>query len=157
MKIKDPNNIPPHVLRLMPESERPKGALLPEERAEAAASAADAKLEKEIQNRIEGYLGTKGVPCCRPRMDKKSHIRKGWPDFTFSYRGRFIGAEVKTPENSLSDDQKEALKAIRAAPSSGLGVVVRSMEDVVELLRIIDDNPSVRLEELPGRFTEINQ
>jgi hypothetical protein len=38
--------------------------------------------EREMHNLFANWLRLNGVPFIHARMDKKSTIRKGWPDFT---------------------------------------------------------------------------
>jgi hypothetical protein len=151
----DSNNIPDNIKRLMAPSDKPKGnAGITFDQAQEKR---DQREEREIQRDIATDLDRRGIPYCRPRIDRKSTIRIGWPDFTLSYCGRFVGLEVKTATGRLSPEQQDCLFAIRAAPSCGIAVTVRSLADVVELLRILEDSYSPPVGPMPERFTRLDQ
>jgi hypothetical protein len=88
--------------------------------------------EREIQEQIANYLRQQNIPFYRARMDKNTTGTIGWPDFTFPYRGRFYGVEVKFGGNHESPEQAKCLGMIQ--DSGGVGVVVRTLHEVVTLL-----------------------
>jgi len=106
------------------------GRTMPEVIAEA-----DAKAELTIQGEIANYLRLHGVEYLKPDGRKKSPLPKGWPDFTFAYRGVAVGMEVKTPLGVLSRDQVS--QHARMAPHWRM-LVVRGVPEVQALLRAID-------------------
>lgn len=61
------------------------------------------------------------------------YLPKGHPDLVLILHGRYIGLEVKRPGKFMSSDQMEFAQKIREA--GGIYWVVRSVEDVDELLR----------------------
>ena len=67
---------------------------------------------------------------------KKATGRKGTPDFIFCYRGRFCAAEVKYGEGRLRTEQVKVLRKIQEC--GGAANVVRSLEDVRELIAVVD-------------------
>lgn len=60
----------------------------------------------------------------------------GIPDILASYKGRFLGLEVKLEYNKPSKIQEVKLKLINR--SGGIGRVVRSIEEVEEVLVMVD-------------------
>ncbi len=129
------NHIPPHLLPLMPESERKRLGKAGLTVAEAVAIADD-KAELDLQGDIAGYLRLHEVEYIKPDGRKRSPLPKGWTDFTFAYRGVPVAMEVKTATGKLSVDQ-ENLHPKLAANGWRVGIV-RSVTDVQALLRSID-------------------
>lgn len=151
----DSKNLPDSVLRCMAPGDKPKGnagLTFPE-----AQEKADTRAEREIQNQITTDLTRRGIPYCLPRIDRKSTIRKGWPDITFAYRGRFIALEVKTSTGKLRPDQRQCLAALRDEPCRGLAVVVRSLADVIIVIRWVEREYMKPGMPLPERFTRLDQ
>jgi len=136
----DSNNLPDALIRRMRPEDRPSG------NAGLTQAEADAKREQReeraIQQDIERDLMRRGIIVCRPRMDRKSTIRKGWPDLTFAYRGRFVALEVKTASGKLSHDQRDCIEALRSDPCGGVVAIVRSLRDVQSVLASIDAAPA---------------
>lgn len=60
-------------------------------------------------------------------------MRPGWPDFEIMWRGSAYFIEVKTPKGRVTDQQRAAMEALRAAGC--LVEVVRSVDDAVALLK----------------------
>lgn len=60
----------------------------------------------------------------------------GIPDILASYRGRFLGLEVKLDYNKPSKIQEVKLDLINR--SGGVGRVVRSIADVEDVLSMVD-------------------
>jgi len=136
----DSTNLPDAMLRRMRPEDRPSG------NAGLTQAEADAKREQReeraIQQDIERDLMRRGIIVCRPRMDRKSTIRKGWPDLTFAYRGRFVALEVKTASGKLSHDQRDCIEALRSDLCGGVVAIVRSLRDVQSVLASIDAAPA---------------
>ena len=104
-------------------------------------------LEKDIQNSILEYLWMAGVYCWRndsvgffdPKrktfLKRKSRFSvNGVSDILGVLSdGRFLAIEVKTPKTKkrVSKDQKSFLEAINR--NNGIGVVVWSLDQVVEM------------------------
>ena len=61
----------------------------------------------------------------------------GIPDILASYKGRFLGLEVKLEYNKPSKIQEVKIELINR--SGGIGRVVRSIEEVEEVLREVDE------------------
>lgn len=61
----------------------------------------------------------------------------GIPDILASYKGRFLGLEVKLEYNKPSRIQEVKIELINR--SGGIARVVRSIEDVEEVLREVDE------------------
>lgn len=76
-------------------------------KAVKGADRAEAQAEKAIQDEIARYLDLHcdELTYIRPRMDKPSTIRKGWPDFSIFGGEKYLLIEVKVPGKGLSPDQ----------------------------------------------------
>lgn len=83
--------------------------------------------------RNAGYYDTK---LKRFRTQQSKYFRKGVPDIILIYRGRFVGLEVKSEKGVQSRDQKVFAQDI--LKSEGLYYVVRSVEQVQEILNILE-------------------
>ena len=108
--------------------------------------------ETEIQGSIIDYLSyrrnlifqrTNNIPVPKGSKNGKLIFRslpkgskKGWPDITLCYRGRFVGLEVKRPNGSQSIDQKNVEKEIKA--SGGHYFLVTSVEETIKVFEELD-------------------
>lgn len=132
MKIEGP--IPNHILKLMPKEDRPIG--IPGMTHEEIEDRNQKRNEREIQGQISNYLRLREIVFCNPRMDKKSNIQEGWPDFSFAYCSIPIGLEVKTSSGTASGAQIATHERMRR---NGWQVfIVRSVEEVKVILDTIE-------------------
>ena len=108
------NELPDALLRRVSPQDRKSVGLPPpmSEIVSRAAAKSDAKREKDLQNKIENFLRLRGTTVLRPRMDKKTRIKKGWPDFTFAIKGRAVAMEAKLPGENPSEAQAKKLSAL---------------------------------------------
>lgn len=92
--------------------------------------------ESALVAKIKVYLRSKGA-----------YVEKIWgggfqsagiPDLIACYKGIFLGIEVKVGNNTASDIQLAKIALINKA--GGFGVVVWSLDEIVELLSYIDAN-----------------
>ena len=65
----------------------------------------DQKSEKLIHHTFEAWLKLNQIPYLHSRMDKKSTIRVGWPDFSIFYEGKTAFVEFKQAGKQLSHEQ----------------------------------------------------
>lgn len=99
------------------------------------------KGEKDIQKQIANLLTLRGVPFINPPMHKRSMLPKGWPDFTFAYRGNPLGIEAKVLGGEPRPDQ---VKTLQAMADNGWQVhVVTSLAEVQTILRVIDSTHNI--------------
>ena len=70
----------------------------------------------------------------------------GIPDILASYKGRFLGLEVKLDYNKPSKIQEVKLEWINR--SGGIGRVVRSVDEVEEVLATIDKEEESKMRRL---------
>ena len=85
--------------------------------------------EQKLQATIIKYLTAKGAYVVKVISASKA----GVPDIIFCIKGRFFAIEVKIGKNKPSALQEANIESIRNA--EGTAVVVRSLDEVVELLR----------------------
>lgn len=72
--------------------------------------ACDRKAEKLIHHLFEAWLRLNGLAYVHSRMDKKSTIREGWPDFSvFGPGGKVAFVEIKLKGKELSVSQMEVM------------------------------------------------
>lgn len=93
--------------------------------------------EAKIKQRIIAYL--KKFPpeelfywsqVAHPRM------RKGLPDISVIYKGRYVGLEVKTEKNKPTLNQEVTMERIKQA--GGVAEVVRSVAEVKAVLNALN-------------------
>lgn len=91
-------------------------------------------LESKIQKEILAYL----------RKNKIFHLRfqaqtniNGIPDIICCYKGLFIGLELKQENGRATELQKRKLEAINNA--GGIGVIIKSLKEVEDLFKEIDN------------------
>jgi hypothetical protein len=119
--------IPDRVLRLMPKEERKPMGKAGVTSAEAQEKQDD-RSERELQNQMENWFRLNGIPAFRQRMDKKSNMPKGTPDFLCCVDGWFVAFEVKIGSNTTTLEQMNCLASINHA--KGCARVVFSLDGV---------------------------
>lgn len=90
------------------------------------------KSERELQNLIENWFRLQGIPAFRQRMDKRSNMKVGTPDFIVCHQGGFYAFEVKVGNNVLTKEQNDCLNEIETA--GGQSWVVRSLSEVKRII-----------------------
>jgi hypothetical protein len=91
--------------------------------------------EKEIHQAFEMWLRERQVPFITSRMDQKSTIAKGAPDYCVTWMGRCLYIEVKTEKGRLRDNQAKAIDYIRR--SGNRVEICRSVSECVEAVQSI--------------------
>jgi hypothetical protein len=104
-----PVTLPDSMLRAMSKPDRKALGLIT---SEEALCAQQIRQERDMHNLFTNWLRLTGVPFIHARMDKKSTIRKGWPDFTLLWQGRALCLEFKLPGQPLDPDQVEVHAAL---------------------------------------------
>ena len=90
-------------------------------------------LESSIQKEILTYLKHKKV--FHIRFQAQSNIN-GIPDIICCYKGFFLGLELKQEKGKPTELQLKKLEAINN--NGGIGVIIKSVEEVKELFDNID-------------------
>lgn len=85
--------------------------------------------EKQIHNGFIAYLKRERLSYSHHRMDKKSGIAVGFPDFCIIHCGRALLLEIKTPKGRLSEAQREMIKQLTL--NGNITEVCRSVEECV--------------------------
>jgi hypothetical protein len=126
--------LPQHVVNLMDPKDRarlgPAGLTSGELHTKL-----ERRAEKELHRDLVRYLNWLGIPFCHARMDRKSSIAIGYPDFTFPYLGKFVAWEAKTATGKLSPEQEKTRLAIEG--QHGEYRVIRHLGGAAEHLREI--------------------
>lgn len=74
----------------------------------------EAKIEKELQEQIIGFLERNNTVVIRSRTDKKTSTNVGTPDLIFALKGRAVGFEVKMPGKKPTKEQTEMMARMTA-------------------------------------------
>jgi hypothetical protein len=61
--------------------------------------------ERKLHHMFEAWLRLNEIPYVHSRMDKKSTIRVGWPDFSIFSEGKTVFVEFKQAGKELSPEQ----------------------------------------------------
>lgn len=97
-----------------------------------ALAAAEAKHERELQKQLAQLLDLRDIVFATPRMDKRSTLKVGWPDFTFVIGGKPCAWEAKIRDNKLTSEQQELHTKMRL---NGWTVqVIRNVNEAIEFL-----------------------
>lgn len=83
--------------------------------------------EKELHGQIVKLLREMRIPYANARMDRRSTLAVGYPDFTFPHRGRFVAWEAKVGTNKLTPEQEAYRDQIEA--HGGSYRVIRTLQD----------------------------
>jgi hypothetical protein len=127
--------LPPHILEKMDAKDRAslgKAGRLQSEIDEKIKERA----EKDLHHDISRFLNLLGIVFCHARMDKKSGITVGWPDYAFPYKGLFVAWEAKTG-TKLSHDQLSVKH--RIVLQGGHYRVITHLGECKDHLREIDE------------------
>jgi hypothetical protein len=133
-QYRDPRLIPDRLVRMLPPEERKRlgrHCMTQEERQEKI----DAKSEKVFQDQIASLLRHREIFFGQQRMDRRSNIVIGYPDFWFCYRGVPIALEAKVGSNQQTPEQIEAQR--KMTENGWNYYVVRSLTEVKEILERI--------------------
>lgn len=91
-------------------------------------------IESDVQKNIISYLKKKRVYHFRFQAQ---YNLNGLPDILCLYKGFFLGLELKREKGGTPTTlQKRKIKAIN--DNGGIGVIVRSVDEVEEILNNID-------------------
>lgn len=97
--------------------------------------------EGDIKRVIMDYLNS--IPGCYARtlqlggVGKRTNNSKGMSDIIGSYKGWALAIEVKTDKGKVSAEQ-EAFLAGWTIRGKGIGIVARSLDDVVMILKNVE-------------------
>ena len=89
--------------------------------------------EKDLHREIMQLLDAHLIPYARARMDKRSTLAVGYPDFSFPFRGCFVAWEVKVGKNHLTPEQEMYATSIER--HGGCYRVIRTLGDAERHLR----------------------
>lgn len=92
-------------------------------------------LEDKVQDHIKSYLTKKRI--YHWRFQAQSNLN-GIPDILCLYKGFFIGLELKREKGGHAT-QLQLRKIKNINDNGGIGVLVRSVEDVDKIIKAIDN------------------
>lgn len=135
-----PPVLPDHILKRMSPEDRKSLGRAGMLASEAAAKCVD-KSEKAMQAEIQAYCDLRGWPCFRARMDRKSTLPNGTPDFLICLPftrgvasiGLFVAVECKMKGNKPSREQEDHLRNIRG--NHGETMVAYSSHEALQWLK----------------------
>lgn len=88
--------------------------------------------EKKIEKEIKDYLFQKRVYHIKIHAD--SFMVPGIPDIICCYNGRFIGIEVKRPNNKKGQSDAQKIHEENIVKSGGIYILADSLNDVKEII-----------------------
>lgn len=99
--------------------------------------------EAQIQRQVLDYLRLRRIPATR---NQAGHVRvgsswinlgsPGWPDIIACWRGRFLGIEVKRPDEMPTTLQDKVHAELKAA--GAMIWVVHNIQDLIAALKALD-------------------
>jgi hypothetical protein len=96
----------------------------------------DSGSEKQLQDHMANLLNQRTLFYLRSRMDKKTTLPCGMPDFfIFLPNGRFLAVEAKVEGGKLSDDQKRVFDRFWAYTGHVVHIVW-TFQQFVDLLNL---------------------
>ena len=98
-----------------------------------ADTAGARKSERLLHHTFEAWLRLNEIPYIHSRMDRKSTIREGWPDFTVFRHGVVCFIEFKIAGNGLSEHQEGVIKELQRA--TFLPLVTGSVSDAIAWIK----------------------
>ncbi len=128
--------LPNNILRRMDPADRAKLGKAGRTAAEVLERG-EARAERELQRQIEQWLGLKGYPFYRQRMDRRTTGKVGTPDFLVCVRGRFVAIECKVGRRELTEAQSRELTSVYL--HEGYAVVATSLQDAMTICRLAED------------------
>lgn len=90
--------------------------------------------ESKLEQDIERFMQRKGI-WQLARYQAQSN-QNGLPDRIYLYKGYLLGLELKTDEGKPTKLQLKKLDVINK--NGGIGLIVRNVETVMQLIRLID-------------------
>lgn len=90
--------------------------------------------ESKLEQDIERFMQSKGI-WQLARYQAQSN-QNGLPDRMYLYKGYLLGLELKTDEGKPTKLQLKKLDAINK--NGGIGLIVRNVETVMQLIKLID-------------------
>ena len=90
--------------------------------------------ESKLEEEIERFMSKRGI-WQLARYHAQSN-QNGLPDRLYLYKGFLLGLELKTDEGKPTKLQLKKLDAINK--NGGIGLIVRNVETVMQLIKLID-------------------
>ena len=90
--------------------------------------------ESELEQEVEKFMREKRL--WQLARFQAQYNQNGLPDRLYLYKGLLLGLELKTDKGSPTILQLRKLKEINN--NGGLGLIIRSIDDVKKLIEIID-------------------
>ena len=104
-----PHDIPEHMRRCMPASERKAMGI---KTVQEAQGSYDDRAEKDLMRLCMAELSRRGVRVVH-HLSHRAREHAGYPDLTFVWRGVPMACELKTRMGVVSADQEATLAAMR--------------------------------------------
>lgn len=91
--------------------------------------------EQQVHEAFFAWLKKLDLPYIHQSMARKSHLEKGWPDFTIMFMGHVLCIEVKTLKGKVSPIQAKCFERIRR--NGNKVVVAHSLEMCIDACKDI--------------------
>ena len=90
--------------------------------------------ESKLEQEVEKFMREKRI--WQLARFQAQYNQNGLPDRLYLYKGLLLGLELKTDKGSPTDLQIRKMEEINE--NGGIGVIIRSVNDVKKLIEIID-------------------
>jgi len=149
VKLSDLNALPEHVKRMIDHAQRQSLGIRTNDEVAARVHTYN---ERKLHAELRQLFNLKGIAYLEARMDRKSHMTKGWPDFTFAVLLQKPNKmdptgltcvpipcawECKVGSARLKPEQEEMLRRLQAEPNGWRVKVIHSLQEAVEELKAL--------------------
>lgn len=124
-------SLPENIRRCMPREDR---KVLDAPTNEELAAKLERAGERLLHDQFENWCRINGLIYVHSRMDRKSTIAAGHPDFTVLWKGRGCCVEFKGPGGTLSEDQKLVMKKLGDAQVPTL--VTQDVKEAISWVKV---------------------
>ena len=91
--------------------------------------------ETIVKDAVCKYLTNKHIWFRRYQAQYNAY---GLPDLDFLYKGVYVGLELKAEKGTPTELQLRKIKSINE--NGGIGVIAKSVDDVIDVVKFIDEN-----------------
>lgn len=129
------NLLPPNITNKISADERKRLGVVTQEESNNAIYL---KVERKMHHQFASWLRIheRGpIPFIHAAPNKKSTIRKGWPDFTVLYGNKVCCIEFKTDDGVQSKDQVECCADLNRVGTPCY--LCRSVDVAIEITRLV--------------------
>ena len=99
-----------------------------------------AKTERQLQRDVATWLNKRQFYYVSPRIDRKTTLAKGAPDYTVAVDSKFVAIECKcwTTKGKLTPEQEDTMRRVTGGNSRGVYLIIHSIEELEDAFRLFE-------------------